>query len=197
MRSSRYQNGDESVLETAQELLQQRQAHKVVPLSNKAAEAPVGPQAAGRRHSDEGCEDDAHWPFVPPGEYIMVFVREKRLKWHWGRSVWVVWMRITVGEHIGTLIPLWINALPDRKRPTRGWKISSVFAVATDRKPPKDLWRRRPGSFLRDCVFRGKVRTVKKDQFGVELPDGAHTSVVHCLIERLAGTPPYLRGGKR
>jgi hypothetical protein len=113
----------------------------------------------------------------------------------WGRAVWFVQMQIVEpGEHFGIAIPWPLNAISKGKRPTPGMDLANAFDVGTGRKPPKDLWRRRPSSFLRGCVFRGRVRSITKTSRGVERSSASHYSRVECLIERISGPPPYLRG---
>jgi hypothetical protein len=198
MAGEEYQTSDENVLQAAQKRLEQRRAQRgegsVVPLPKRAVGSHGDAPSQALPATD--ADDDSHWPFVPPGEYQLAFVSERKVPM-WGRPVWFVQMRIIDGgAHFGTTLPWPLNAIPEGKRPTPGWDISSAFAVATNRRPPKDLCRRRPKSFLGGCVFRARIRTIKKNSRGVELPPGAHHSRVDCLIERISGTPPYLRGGK-
>ncbi len=185
--SDRSSSRDASTSET-----QQAGADNVVPLP------PARDTSKLRSYFEEEleAEHDENWPFVPPGEYTVAFVKDEKIS-IWKRSVWVVSMQIIdLGVHIGIVLPYYLNALPKGKRPTPGWYISSAFDKGTGRKPPKDLWRRRPRSFLADCIFRARVRSIKKDSLGVERSEGAYTSRVECLLERITGTPPCLGGEK-
>jgi hypothetical protein len=171
---------------------QQVGADNVVPLPPTRGTSKLCPSSEAKLQA----EHEENWPFVPPGEYTVAFLKDEKIT-IWKRSVWVVSMQIMdEGEHYEKIIPYYLNALPKEKRPTPGWYISSAFDKGTGRKPPKDLWRRRPRSFLADCIFRARVRSIKKDSLGVERSEGAYTSRVQCLLERIAGTPPCLRGEK-
>jgi hypothetical protein len=155
------------------------------PASAKVLEIP--------REEPEPDADD--WPvLVPPGEYDLAFVSEEKFyNPLWRRWVYCILMKIMdTGEHFGKIIPFYLNAIPKDKRPTTGRYIYSAYLVSTERRPPKDLWRRRPSSFMDGCVFRAKVRTSMTDSHGVKLPEAGHKSKVKCLVERIAGTPPCL-----
>ena len=145
-----------------------------------------------------GSEGEDSWPLVPPGEYTLAFAGETRF-FHpiWKRTVWHISMKIMdEGEHFGKIIPYYLNAIPKGKRPTSGWYITSAFLIATETRPPKDLWRRHPQSFMEGCAFLARVKTAKRDSHGVELPEAGHKSKVECLVKRVAGIPPCL-GGKK
>ena len=155
--------------------------------------SPSTLRLATEPRSTEEPENDASWTFVPPGEYEVAFVSEERAR-VWNRQVWFVKMRIvTLGEHLGSLLLYPLNALPKGKRPTTGHYICSAFLIATERRPPKNLWRLRPSSFLSECVFSARIRTIEKDSKGVVLPPAGHHSRVDCLLKRLSGLPPHLR----
>jgi hypothetical protein len=140
--------------------------------------------------------DDDYWPFIPPAEYQMVYAREDKQKM-FGRTVWIVQMRVIEGEHTGVALPWYLNAIPKGKRPTPGFHLCSAFAIATERRPPKDLWRRRPSSFLKGCAFLARVRSITRDSHHVERPAAAHVSRVDCLLERTVGCSEYLLAGKQ
>jgi hypothetical protein len=201
-RPQEYHTDDEGNLQAAQERLEERRAQQgigaVVPLRNRAVGAPGEPQTPEQANVAQEAEDEANWPFVPPGEYSVAFVSETRF-FHpvWKRVVWNISMKIIdEGEHFGTVVPYYLNAIPKGGRPRSGRYITSAFLVATEIRPPKDFWRRRPSSFMEGCVFRARVRTSKKDSHGVELPEAGHKSKVECLLKRIAGTPPCLRADK-
>ena len=198
MASEEYQSSDANALHAPQKPPEgqrvQRGEGSVVPLPKRAVEShSVAPSEA---LPTSEAEDDSHWPLVPPGEYQLAFVSERKVPM-WGRPVWFVRMKIVdPGEHFGIVLPWPLNAIPEGKRPTPGMDFTNAFNAATERKPPKDLWRRRPRSFLDGCVFRTRVRSITRTFRGVERPPAGHYSRVECLIERISGTPPYLGGGK-
>jgi hypothetical protein len=199
MASEDYHTNDEGVLQAAQKRPDERRAQQgggsIVPLPSRAVKSHGGAPSSALPTTE--AEDDSHWPFVPAGEYQIAFVSDRKVPM-WGRPVWFVRMRIVdPGEHFGIVLTWPLNAIPEAKRPTPGWDIANAFAAATDRKPPKDLWKRRPRSFLDGCVFLARVCTITRTSRRVELPPAAHKSRVECLIKRITGSPPYLRGGRR
>lgn len=149
------------------------------------AEVRISEEAA------DSARTDADWPHVPPGDYEVSFVGEFKARL-FGRDVWVVRMRVTAGEHAGVTLPWYLNAIPKGKRPTSGFNLCSAFLIATERRPPLDLWRRRPSSFLKDCAFIARVRTKTRDRHHVELPEAGHSSKIECLVKCTAGHPKYL-----
>lgn len=199
MTDQDYHTSNESVLQGTQKQFYERRAQQgggsIVPLPNSTEERHR--DAPGSALPTTETEDDGHWPLIPPGEYHLAFVSNRKVRM-WGRLVWFVRMQVVESdEYSGIVLPWPLNAIPDGKRPTPGWDIANAFAVATDRKPPKDLWRRRPRSFLDGCVFLARVCTITRTSRRVELPPAAHKSRVECLIKRIAGSPPYLRGIRR
>ena len=142
----------------------------------------------GPASMDELCD-----VLIPEGDEEVMFVAEKKLKW-FKRQVWVVLFQIVSGDHGGAVLPMWIN-VPRSDRPVRmSHTLAQVYVAATGAKPPRDLARRRPSSFFKDCVFLVRVRTVKRDMNHVERPEAASYSRVAYLIRRTAGTPRCLQG---
>jgi hypothetical protein len=138
--------------------------------------------------TDEFCD-----VLIPEGDEEVAFVAEKKLKW-FKRQIWVVRFQIVSGAHTGLVLPMWIN-VPRSDWPVRmSHTLAQVYVAATGAKPPRDLARRRPSSFLKDCAFLVHVRTVKRDMNGVERPEEASYSRVAYLIRRTAGTPRCLQG---
>ena len=168
-----------------------------IPISQTSRREASIPAKVVEIVGDELEPDGDDWPvLVPPGEYELAFVSdEKFYNPIFGRWIWNISMKIMdAGEHCGKIIPFYLDAIPMGKRPTSGWYISSAFLIATERRPPKDLCRRRPRSFMDGCVFRAQVKTSMRDSHGVKLPEAGHKSKVKCLVERIAGTPPCLTG---
>lgn len=200
MKTQEYAIRDSDVLQAAQKrLLEKRKRESIgsiVPLPERHAEAERDvPEVAP---CSSASEDDSPWTLLPPGEYTLAFLDETKF-FHpiWKRVVWNISMKIMdEGAHFGKLIPYYLNAIPKKERPKPGRYITSAFLIAAEMRPPKDLWRRRPSWFMGGCAFRARVRTSKRDSHGVELPEAGHKSKVECLLERVAGTPPCLRGGK-
>jgi hypothetical protein len=94
---------------------------------------------------------------------------------------------------MGKPLLCWLNVPPKDRRPTPLWDISKAYSVATRLRPPTDLGRRRPRTFLADCHFRVRVVAVTKDAHGVPRAREASYSRVKYLIERVEGTPPCLQ----
>ena len=141
-----------------------------------------------------GVEDG--WPaLVKPGLYRVAFLRCKRND-AWRNRKWRIdWRIVEEGEAFGVELPMFCTrvASADRLHPSR--KIVHLFAVATDRRPPKNLWQYNPRQFLEGCTFTAKVTTTTRDgAHGVERPEALHTSVVATLERRENGTPPILAG---
>ena len=116
-----------------------------------------------------------------------------------GRDVWVIRWRLTSEfESVpseaaiatnGVVLRMFLTALGESVKPRSGHAIACAFITATGLRPPGNLWRRRPSWFLKGCVFRVRVRDIAKDQFGVTRPEGARTSRVQALVQRVAGSP--------
>ena len=122
----------------------------------------------------------------------MAYVSDERFR-PFGRTVWNVRMQIVDdGEHFAKRLPFYLNSLARGKRAPSSHFVMA-WATATHRKPPKDLWRRRPRWFLAGCYFRAYVCTITKNAKQVEYPPALHRSRVGHLIELVAGVPPCLR----
>jgi hypothetical protein len=129
---------------------------------------------------------------IPQGIEEIAFIAEQKVKW-FKREVWVVIFQIVSGDHSGAILPMWIN-VPRSDWPVRmSHALAQAWVVATGAKPPRDLARRRPSSFLEDCAFQAQIRTVSRDMNRVERPEGASYSRVAYLIRRTAGTPRCLQ----
>jgi hypothetical protein len=149
----------------------------------------------------EQDDSDAFDPRVPPGLYDAGFRDDKRVKLH-GREVWVVRWRLTCEFEShpseaaiatnGITLRMFLTALGEGVKPRSGHAITCAYCISTGLRPPSDLGRHRPSWFLKDCVFRVRVRDITKDQFGVTRPEGARTSRVQALMQRVAGCPPCL-----
>ena len=68
----------------------------------------------------------------------------------------------------------------------------AAYAAATGRRPPKDLSRRRPSSYLGNCVLEVETVTVVTDEKGQLRSEVLHYSRVKRVVRRTAGTPPCL-----
>ncbi len=137
---------------------------------------------------------DPYESLVPPGEYIVGFLRNEEKYLFYGRTCWRCrWQILGDGEYSGLFLYNWFN-LPEADAPIRpGHAFYQAYVVATGLRPPKDLAEHRPSWFLGDCQFRAKVRTVGKDPNGVKRPDAASYSRVDFLIKRIEGLPPCLQ----
>jgi hypothetical protein len=149
----------------------------------------------------EQDDNDAFDPRVPPGLYDARFRDDKRVAL-FGRDVWVIRWRLTSELESapsevaiatnGITLRMFLTALGKNVKPRSGHAIACAYCIATGLRPQSDFWRRRPSWFLKDCVFRVRVRDIQKDQFSVTRPEGARYSRVQALVERVAGCPPCL-----
>ncbi len=137
---------------------------------------------------------DPYETLVPPGTYLVGFLRDEDKYRFYGRMCWrCSWQILDEGPYSGVVVYNWFN-IPPSDAPIRpGHGLYQAYVVATGLTPPKDLAEHRPSWFLGDCQFRAKVRTVDKDPHGVKRPDTANYSRVAFLIERIEGLPPCLR----
>jgi hypothetical protein len=124
---------------------------------------------------------------VPEGDYHVGFLREARRIW-FKRRLWVITFVITEGPHVGKPLPMFLN-VPEGYRVRRSHHLAAAYMCATCRRPPRDLARRAPSSFLEGCEFLAKVMTVRRDVHGVEVAEEASYSRVAYLIRRTAGAP--------
>jgi hypothetical protein len=137
---------------------------------------------------------DPYETLVPPGDYLVGFLRNEDKYQFYGRTCWrCSWQILEEGPYSGPTLYSWFN-LPAAGAPLRpSHDYSKAFVVATGLRPPKDLAEHRPSWFLGDCQFQARVRTVDKDSNGVKRPDAASYSRLSFLIERVEGLPPYLQ----
>jgi hypothetical protein len=140
--------------------------------------------ALTRRVPDDLCE-----ALIPPGDYHVGLVGEKRVLW-FRRPTWVLAFALTEAPHLGIVLPLWLRIPEPHEKIRPSHALAAAYVVATGRRAPKDLARRRPSSFLGGCEFSARIRTVRHDIHGVERPEEASYSRVHFLIRRTAGSPP-------
>jgi len=145
-----------------------------------AAEAPeVDTEPAG---------EDPGYALVPEGEYE-VALRRCVLRQQWSRWTWICWFQVVEGGELGTEIAMYLARPPKEKerRARRGWKLSAVYAIATGRRPPRNIARLNPETYLASKVFLAKVVTVERDQFGSEVPHAARYSKVKRLVRPMTG----------
>jgi hypothetical protein len=135
---------------------------------------------------EELCE-----ALLPEGEYEVMLVSEERI-FFFNRRLWRCLWRVVEGDHAGAESTMWLNIPGKSDSVRRGHAVAQAYVVATGRRPPRDLNRRRPSSYLGGCVFRARVRTVRRDMHGIKWPEKASYSKVNHLIETTAGTPPCL-----
>ena len=132
--------------------------------SESAAPAPPCPGTADRenaRHQREPArrpggkhenapevdaapsDEDGSYPHVPAGEYEARLVRAVPRQM-WNRWVWICWWLVVEGDHAGVELPMYLPRPPkDREsRLSRGWVMTAAYAVATGRRPPRNLGRR-------------------------------------------------------
>jgi hypothetical protein len=135
----------------------------------------------------ESLAEDLDEILLPEGEYHVGFFSAKRRTWH-KRKLWAVTFVITDGPHVGKRLPMFLN-LPEGYRLRRSHHLAAAYVCATGRRPPRDLARRPPSSFLEGCEFLAQIRTVRRDVHGVERPEEASYSKIAYLIRRTAGAP--------
>lgn len=161
----------------------------------------AAPDERDRRHltpieggaGDTVAEGDG-WPaLVQPGLYRLVFLRARKCT-PWRTPKWEMFYRvIEEGPAHGLELPMYATRVTSADRLHPGRKLVHLFAVGTDRKPPRNLWQYNPRQFLEGCEFEGKVVTVTRDgAHNVERPPALHTSVIATLTRRITGSPPIL-----
>jgi hypothetical protein len=141
---------------------------------------------------DERDPKDPYATLLPEAaEYTVAFVSDQR-KDDYGNEKYNILMEIAEGPERGRRIHLFTPPIPKKKSPRPNFKYCAIWVACTERRPPKDLWKRRPRNFMKDCLFRVSVTTVKKNSKGFDQPTQLHYSKVDRILERVAGTPPCL-----
>lgn len=158
----------------------------VVPLRGDSAAAEGVPS----QESDEEYAPSGNPLFtrVPDDEYVVGLVSCKKPELYQSRRWKTVW-RVVEGSEAGKELLYYIPALIPGTPPKPGFKMYGVYCVATGRRPPRDLWRRNPKSFLAGALFLARVGKVKRDFQGAEIPEPARYSVIRALIRRVGGVP--------
>lgn len=144
--------------------------------------------------SDE--EPDPRDPYstlIPAGAYDVGFLKAERQR-NFGKSSNLIFMRILDGPEADRVILFPVPCIPEGSPPRPNFKYSQLWVACTDRRPPRDLWRRRPKNFMSGCCFRVSVCTVTNDSRGELRPDQLHYSRIEKVLKRIAGTPPCLLG---
>lgn len=142
---------------------------------------------------DERDLRDLYAAPLPEGEYIVGFISDQRQS-NFGKDSYKILMEVTEGAESGRRILFPVPCIPNKKRPRPNFKYCATWVACTGRRPPKDLWKRRPRNFMKDCVFRASVSTVTKDSKGAIRPIQLRYSRIDQILERVAGTPPCLSG---
>ncbi len=142
-------------------------------------------------------EDDEGWaPLIEPGVYLVALEGTERQRNPWSKSCgkWLIrWRVVEQGKAFGVSLPMFANSVIKSDRLHAARKMVELFAIATDRRPPRDLYRIPPERFLADCTFAARVVTVGTNGRQIERPLVLHYSKVQDLIRRESGTPPILR----
>ncbi len=189
-------NASSPELEAANERLLEKRHRIAAATGRRPARVVPHPSASVAPPDEEPSaaaeERSARNTLVSPGRYRVVFDRE-RLEHLFGRRVWLVQFAIAdQGEHLGAPLIYPLTALQEKRAPALGSAYVRAYAIATGRRPPRDLWRRRPRWFLSGCMFLAEVRTITRNSQKQELPAVLHYSRVDHLVERIAGSPPCL-----
>ena len=128
---------------------------------------------------------DATATLVAEGRYEVGFAGERRVRF-FGRDLWLVGFEVVQpGPRQGLLLAMWLNIPGGRARMSSS--MARAWVIATGERPPPDLRRRRPSSYLAGCYFEAHVRTVSKDLDGVERPEAASYSRIAHLRRLTAG----------
>jgi hypothetical protein len=187
------------VIRLAQERLERRRVANGIdsrPIARPGAKqsAPRVPEACDE--PDTEASDDAWAALIQPGTYQVGFecAERQRNLWSKSRGKWLIrWRVVEQGEAFGVSLPMFANAVIKSDRLHAARKMVELFAIATDRRPPRDLYRIPPDRFLADCTFACRVVTVGSNARQIERPSVLHYSKVQDLIRRESGTPPLLR----
>ncbi len=145
---------------------------------------------------EDATADDGWAALIEPGIYEVALESTERQRnlWSKSRGKWLIrWRVVEQGSAFGVSLPMFMNAVIKSDRLHAARKMVELFAIATDRRPPRDLYRIPPERFLADCTFAGRVVTVAANARQIERPPVLHYSKVQDLIRRESGTPPILR----
>jgi hypothetical protein len=142
--------------------------------------------------ASDAAEHDPYLTLVPPGEYPVGFVRADQFmmfkKPRWANTMQIV----EDGPHFGKPIYFFLAAMEPGKKRSPRTTLFNTYAIATGRRPPKNLAQIHPEKFLAGCQFMARVITSTKDSTGTVLPEAVWYSKVKCLTRLLAGVPPIL-----
>lgn len=146
--------------------------------------------------SDEGEEFslelgayDAFYESVPAGEYTLGFTRADKTFWSYGRTVLPLWFKITdSGKHFDKSLVMFCCVSPRKGRKSIGQSSKFVRActLALGHKPTRT--DRLSTRLFHGRWFRASVKTIEKDCLGRKLSEAERYSVVHCLLEAVAGS---------
>jgi hypothetical protein len=171
-------------------------AHEPVPphrirgrhVAHDAPSPAAAPNRRARPPTDTAEGDpDAAYPRIAPGEYEAVLARVHEAE-QWGRWTWISWMRIvSPGEAYGVEVPFYLPRKPAEARPRRAWAITAAWIAATGRRPPKNLARLHPRSFLGERVLVVRVADVERDYTGAAVPEAARYSRVRAVLGAATG----------
>lgn len=128
---------------------------------------------------------EARETLVPDGNYVVGFFHSEKGAFY-NRTVNYVYMEIVEGEYQGKVLFFPMSIYKNR-RVAMASTMAKAWTVATGKRPPKDLYRRSPESFLKGCLFKAKVIAVTKDTDGVRRSRDSSYSRINNLIKVVDG----------
>ena len=95
--------------------------------------------------------------------------------------------------HSRKQLPYFIKPVKKTWKRSLRAKLARDFRQIIGRLPPKDLHSIRLEHIYSGCTLLVDVCFVKKNHEGDVVPERARYSVIRKIVERVDGTPPYLR----
>lgn len=134
---------------------------------------------------------------VPPGRYL-VGLTEVHKRTRFRREVFDVVFKVISDEsgekaHAGKQLPRFVNALRKTRRRSQRSTLVRDFKRIVGKLPPANLHDMKPEDIYSGCTLLVEVGFIEKDYQQDEVPAGARYSRIRKIVERVDGTPPYLR----
>lgn len=134
-----------------------------------------------RSEFDFTCEHD-YEPYVPEGIYTAEFVDWGRTSWRGIPKIWLKFRLLMASDKRNPEMRVELNMFCDmRNGIPPGSKYAKAWCKAAGRPGSRGI-KMHPRIF-RNKAYRVRVRTVKPEHGGVELPRDFHYSVVDSIVE--------------
>lgn len=129
--------------------------------------------------------DAALTPLVPPGAYIVAFVKADQHSMFRTKKLFLHWRIIEPSKYDGVTLFQSFNVPTDGTKWGLGHKFLATWILANGARPVRR--DRLSTSVFRKKYFQARVVTVKKNSKGLDRPESTQYSVVDELVSVVAG----------